>query len=209
MYSPAHFTVTDPTVVDAMLLRAPLGCLVTHGPEGLYASHLPLLHDRARGVLAGHLARANPHRDMTGGGQALVVFQAVDAYVSPNWYPGKAEGGRVVPTWNYEAVHVYGELAWIEDAAWVRANVAGLADRFEAAQPQPWALDDAPADYVAGMLKAIVGVEIRIARVEAKRKLSQNRGAADRKGVIAGLGSSAREADRAVAALMAAEPAGR
>jgi transcriptional regulator len=132
----------------------------------------------------------------------MVIFQGVDAYVSPNWYPSKAADGRVVPTWNYEALHVHGELSWREDEAWLRANVAGLTDRFEAGQPHPWALADAPADYVARMLAQIVGLELRITRIEAKRKLSQNRSEADRQGVIAGLSASASNTDRTMAGLM-------
>ena len=205
MYLPSAFTVTDPAAIDALLERAPLGCLVTHGADGLFASHLPLLHDRARGVLCGHLARANPHRSLAGGGEAMVIFQGADAYISPNWYPSKAADGRVVPTWNYNVLHVYGELSWREDEAWLRANVAGLTDRFEAGQPHPWALADAPADYVARMLTQIVGLELRITRIEAKRKLSQNRSEADRRGVIAGLSASARATDQAVARLMSGD----
>jgi transcriptional regulator len=180
---------------------------VTHGADGLFASHLPLMHDRARGVLAGHLARANPHRALAGDGEALVIFQGAEAYVSPNWYPSKAIDGRAVPTWNYEAIHVYGALSWREDEAWLRANVAALANRFEADQPAPWALDHAPADYTARLLAQIVGLELRITRIEAKRKLSQNRSEADRQGVIDGLSASARETDRAMAALMKREQA--
>jgi transcriptional regulator len=203
MYSPSAFAVTDPDVIDAMMRGSALACLITSGPDGLFASHLPLLHDKARGVLAGHLARANPHRNLEVGGEALVIFQGPSAYVSPNWYPSKAEGGRVVPTWNYEAVHVYGEIVWREDSDWLRANVSGLSDRFEADQPHPWALSDAPDDYIERMLGGIVGLEIRIGRIEAKRKLSQNRSDADHRGVIAGLSASPRATDRAVAALMA------
>jgi transcriptional regulator len=203
MYSTSAFTVTDPDVIDAMMGRARLACLITSGQDGLFASHLPLLHDKARGVLAGHLARANPHRDLEVGGEALVIFQGPSAYVSPNWYPSKAEGGRVVPTWNYEAVHVYGEIVWRDDPAWLRANVSGLSDRFEADQPHPWALSDAPDAYIDRMLDGIVGLEIRIGRIEAKRKLSQNRSDADRRGVIAGLSTSPRANERDVAALMA------
>lgn len=185
MYVPEAFAVTDVAEIDALLERIPLGCLVTHGPEGLFASHLPFVS--GQGVLAGHLARANPHRDRAGRGEALVIFQGLEAYVTPNWYPSKAEHGRVVPTWNYEAVHVYGQITWREDAEWLRANVEALTKRFEADQADPWAVSDAPPPHVERLLAGIVGVEFRIERIEAKRKLSQNRPEADRQGVIAGL----------------------
>jgi transcriptional regulator len=132
-------------------------------------------------------------------GEALVVFAGPHADVSPGWYPSKAEHGRVVPTWNYEAVHVYGELVWRDERDWLLANVAALSDRFEAAQDRPWSVDDAPADFIARLAAGIVGVELRITRVEAKRKLSQNRSEADRQGVVAGL---ERSGETAVAALM-------
>ncbi len=204
MYVPDAFAVTDADEIAAMLARAPLGCLVTHGPGGLFASHLPMIHRDGR--LEGHLARANPHRSLDGGGEALVVFAGPDAYVSPNWHPSKAEHGRVVPTWNYEAVHVYGELNWREEPAWLLANVTALTERFEADQARPWAVSDAPEAFVGRLTAAIVGVDLRITRVEAKRKLSQNRGEADRLGVAAGLGESAEAGDRAVAALMRGGP---
>ena len=205
MYLPDPFAVTDKADIDDLLRRVPFGALITDGPGGLYASHLPLLHDPAAGVLAGHLARANPHRDMGPNGEALVVFQGPHAYVSPSWYPGKSDHGRVVPTWNYEAVHVYGRLIWHDDRDWLLANVAALTDRFEAGQPTPWALADAPADFIERMLNGIVGVELRIVRIEAKRKLSQNRTAEDRQGVVSGLLARAADQDSAVAEAMRRE----
>jgi transcriptional regulator len=153
-------------------------------------------------LLNGHLARGNPHRALADGGEALVIFQGPSAYVSPSGYPSKAVDGRVVPTWNYEAVHVYGAITWQEDRAWLRANVDALSNLFEAGRPHPWALADAPADFTDKLLRGIVGLEIRIARIEAKRKLSQNRAEADRRGVIAALNASSNPADHAVAALM-------
>jgi transcriptional regulator len=132
----------------------------------------------------------------------MVVFTGADAYVSPALYPSKAKHGRVVPTWNYEAAHVYGRLIWHEDKAWLRANVAALTDRFERGRAAPWTIDDAPEAYVQGLLGAIIGVELRITRVQVKRKLSQNRSAEDRAGVVAALGASAQ--GLAVAKVMAA-----
>ena len=204
MYTPDVFAVTDGAAIADMLRRAPLGSLVTHGPDGLFASHLPFVHDPRSGVLAGHLARANPHSGLANEGEALVIFQGANAYVTPSWYPSKGDHGRVVPTWNYESVHVYGHLTWREDREWLLGNVTALTEQFEATQPNPWAVDDAPAEHVERLLAAVVGVELRIRRVEAKRKLSQNRAEADRQGVIAGLSASGSELDRTLGALMRA-----
>jgi transcriptional regulator len=132
----------------------------------------------------------------------MAVFTGPDAYVSPGWYPSKAVHGRVVPTWNYEAVRIHGRLTWHDDPNWLHAHVAAVSARFEAGRPAPWSIDDAPADYIAGMLNGIVGVTLTIDRIEAVRKLSQNRNEADRAGVIAGLCATGRAKDAAVAALM-------
>jgi transcriptional regulator len=203
MYIPAANAVSDPDELEAMLRGLRLGCLVTHGPEGLFASHLPMLFDAGRATLAGHLARANPHRERAGdGAEALVIFQGPEAYVSPSWYPSKREHGRVVPTWNYEVVHIHGQLTWIDDDAWLEAHLAALADHFEATLPEPWAVSDAPADYLQGLRRGIVGVELQIDRIEPKRKLSQNRPEAEREGVVAGLAASGDLRDQEVAAAM-------
>ena len=202
MYIPAAFAVTDPAEIAAMLARARLATLVTQGPEGLYASHLPMIHQPERGALVGHLARTNPHRARAGDGEALAIFELGEAYVSPAYYPSRATG-RVVPTWNYEVVHVYGRLTWHDEADWLGDNVAALTARFEAARDRsPWSLAEAQADYLAGMVRGTVGVELAIGRIEAKRKLSQNRTPADRDGAIAALSASDRDEDRAVAASM-------
>jgi transcriptional regulator len=207
MYLPDAFAVTDEAEINALLERTPLGCLVTHGPEGLFASHLPFIHDPHAGVMAGHLARENPHRSRADDSEALVIFQGLNAYVTPNWYPSKAEHGRVVPTWNYEIVHVHGRICWREDAEWLRSNVEALTTRFEAGQPRPWTLDDAPDGHIDRLVGGIVGVELRIERIEAKRKLSQNRSDADRQGVISGLSKSESGQDRQVAEVMNATKA--
>jgi transcriptional regulator len=202
MYVPSAFVVADETEINEMLERIPLGTLITHDPEGLFASHLPFVHYPQDKILAGHLARANPHRSRAGKSEALVIFQGLNAYVTPNWYPSKAEHGRVVPTWNYEAIHVYGRIYWHENPEWLRANVEALTKRFEADQPRPWKLEDAPADHVDSLIRGIVGVEFHIDRVEAKRKLSQNRSDADRQGVISGLSNSGVEQNRYFAEIM-------
>jgi transcriptional regulator len=204
MYSPEPFAVTDQAEINDLLRRTPFGSLITHGPNGLFASQLPLLHDPDHQILAGHLARTNPHPSLAGDGEALVIFQGANAYVTPNWYPTKTEHGRVVPTWNYEVAHVYGHISWREDADWLHANVTALTERFEAHQPRPWAVDDAPAEYIGRLIGGIIGVEFRIERIEAKRKLSQNRVEADRQGVVAGLSQSASAQDNAVAKAMQA-----
>jgi len=202
MHHPHPFAVTDAREIGLMLERAPLAVLVTHGPQGLFATHLPLLVDLERGILAGHLARANAHRALAGEGEAMAIFAGPDAYVSPGWYPSKAEHGRVVPTWNYEAAHIYGTLTWHDDADWLRANVAALSARFEAGRAQPWSIDDAPAPFIDGLVRGIVGVELAITRVEAKAKLSQNRPEADRAGVIEGLSAGGSPGDAMIAAVM-------
>jgi transcriptional regulator len=209
MYLPEAFAVTDEAEINDLLRRTPFGSLVTHGPRGLFATPLPLLHDPQTGVLAGHMARANPHRDLADDGEAMVIFLGLNTYVSPNWYPSKAVHGRVVPTWNYETVHVYGRICWREDADWLRANVAALTERFEAGQPRPWAIDDAPAAFVDRLLDGVIGVELRIERIEAKRKLSQNRSEADRQGVISALAQAGSDQDRALASAMRASPPDR
>jgi transcriptional regulator len=201
MYVPAPFAVDDPGSLSAMIARAPLATLVAAGPAGLNAAHLPMLHDREAGTLIGHLARSNPVASL-GGVPALAIFAGPEAYVSPGFYASKREHGRVVPTWNYEAVHVHGRLEPFEDPQALLNVVETLTDRFEAERPTPWSVSDAPEPYIAGMLRAIVGIRLVIERVEGARKLSQNKNAADAAGVRAGLSESDRPGDRAVAALM-------
>jgi transcriptional regulator len=185
VYVPTHFAAPDDAV--AQLLAAPGAVdLVSSTPAGLTAATLPMLHDPQAHTLTGHLARTNTQwRDTVG--EVLVIVRGPDAYVSPSWYASKAEHGRVVPTWDYVLAHVHGELVLHEDADWLAAHVTRLTEAHEAGRAEPWAVTDAPARFVAGQLRAIVGVEVRITRVEAKWKLSQNRPAADVDGVVAGL----------------------
>jgi len=161
------------------MLDTRLAMVVTHGAQGLQASHLPLLlrpDEGPNGTLYGHFARANPQwKELQEGAEALVIFAGADAYVSPGFYPGKAEHGKVVPTWNYVAVHAYGTAQVITDAEPLLDLVSALTDHHEAGRAQPWKVADAPADYIDGMLKAIVGFALPIQRLEGKRKLSQNR----------------------------------
>jgi transcriptional regulator len=202
MYLPELFSVTDAQEIDLLLQQVRLGCLVTRDGEGFFGTHLPMLFDPIRRTLTGHVAAGNPHPARSGDHEALVIFQGPDAYITPNWYPSKFEHGRVVPTWNYEAIHVTGSLAWRTEADWLRDQLSRLTARFEQTQSKPWALGDAPEDYIEKQLAAVVGVELSIREVKAKRKLSQNRQSADRMGVVAGLMASETPTDRLLAAAM-------
>jgi transcriptional regulator len=202
MYTPSAFAVTDPDEVEAVLRAARFGCLVTHDAAGLFATHMPFLYDPERRVLTGHIARPNPHWERAGDGEALVIFQGPEAYVSPSAYPSKAEHGRVVPTWNYEAAHVYGRLTWRHDVDGLIDHVGALTDREEAGSPAPWSTDDAPMDFIHALARGVVGLELAIERVEVKRKLSQNRPEPDRLGVIDALSASDDPGDRATARAM-------
>lgn len=189
MYIPAPFRESDRGTLYDFIEAHPLGVIVSPTSDaGLYATHLPLWLDRERGVLEGHVARANPHGARTpSGAPALVVFSGVDAYITPSWYPSKHQHGKVVPTWNYIAVHVEGPLTWHDDAVFLRRHLERLTDTHEAREAHPWAVDDAPADYVAQQMRAIVGVSIAITSLEGKYKLSQNRSDTDISGVVDGL----------------------
>jgi transcriptional regulator len=189
MYIPAHFAM-DEAEVHELLTQHGAADLVTATPRGILASLLPFIYDPSvgeHGALLGHLARNNEQWKTPVLGEALVVVRGPDGYVSPSWYPSKAEHGRVVPTWNYVTVHAYGELIVHDDARWVDALVRRLTGKHEASRARPWSVDDAPPVFVAGQLRAIVGIELAITRIEAKAKLSQNRSEADIDGVVAGL----------------------
>jgi len=206
MYTPRSFAIDDLQQMQQHMLDTRLAMVVTHGAQGLQASHLPLLlrpDQGPNGTLYGHFARANPQwKELQEGAEALVIFAGADAYVSPGFYPGKAEHGKVVPTWNYVAVHAYGTAQVITDAEPLLDLVSALTDRHEAGRAQPWKVADAPADYIDGMLKAIVGFALPIQRLEGKRKLSQNRSSADMAGVREGLAASPDAQDHALAHLM-------
>jgi transcriptional regulator len=205
MYVPAHFAAPD-DALDQLLAAPGAVDLVSSTADGLTATTLPMLHDPVAGTLTGHLARTNPQwRDTVG--DVLVIVRGPDAYVSPSWYASKAEHGRVVPTWDYVLAHVHGELVVHDDVAWLDQHVRRLTEAHEGARPQPWTVSDAPERFVAGQLRAIVGVEVRIGRVEAKWKLSQNRPGADIDGVLAGLTADGRP--DVAAAVRAARPPDR
>ncbi len=204
MYLPSHFEETRVEILHGLIRAHPLGALVTFGTDGLNGNHVPFeIHpDPAPyGTLRAHVARANPvWREFSEEVEPLVIFQGAQIYVTPSWYQTKKETGKVVPTFNYIVVHAYGTLRVFEDSAWLRKFVGGLTDRFEASRAQPWAVTDAPEEFVAMQLRAIVGIEIQLTRLIGKWKTSQNRPSADQEGVIAGL----RESDDAVAREMAA-----
>lgn len=196
MYVPAHFAPDDDAVHE-LLIHHGAADLITATPEGLVATMLPFVYDAEEKVLLGHVARNNPQWRLPVRGDALVIVRGSDSYISPNWYPSKAEHGRVVPTWNYLTAHVYGAVTVHDDPVWVESLVRRLTDKHEADRPQPWSVDDAPEKYLAGQLRAIVGIEVAITRIEAKFKLSQNRPAADIDGVINGLKESGEDAGAA------------
>ncbi|MDL4817587.1 FMN-binding negative transcriptional regulator [Actinomadura opuntiae] len=188
MYIPAHFSADDGAVRG--LLR---GCgaadLVTSTPRGLVATFLPVLYDPEigeHGALLAHVARNNDQWKEPAQGESLFIVHGPDAYVTPSWYASKAEHGRVVPTWNYLTAHVYGRLVVHDDPEWLDSLVRRLTGKYEAGRADAWSVDDAPPQYIAGQLRAIVGLELVITRIEAKAKMSQNRPAADRDGVAAG-----------------------
>lgn len=204
MYLPSHFAETRTGVMQELILAHPLGTLVTVAPDGLNANHVPFEYDPYLppfGTLRAHVARANPvWQEFSKDVEPLVIFQGPQTYITPSWYQTKNETGKVVPTFNYMVVHAYGAMRAIEDAAWLRDFVGKLTDRFESPRVQPWAITDAPEDFIAMQLRAIVGIEIQLTRLTGKWKVSQNRPPADQLGVVAGL----RESDDAVGHAMAA-----
>ena len=199
MYLPAHFAESRPKVLQRLIDEHPFGLLVTRSADDLAANSVPFFLDAdpagGPGILRAHVARANPlWREARGDVDSLVIFQGAQTYVSPAWYPSKAEHGKAVPTWNYVMVQGRGKLRAIDDASWLQAFVSRLTDHHESvrvqqspAQPKAWAVTDAPVDYIDGMLRAIVGLEIVLTSLVGKWKVSQNRPAGDREGVARGL----------------------
>lgn len=209
MYLPKHFEESRTEVLQDLLRAHPLATLVTQGPGGLQADHLPMIFDPAagpHGSLRGHVARANAvWREADTTVEALAIFQGPQHYVSPSWYPSKQADGRVVPTWNYCVVHARGRLRFVEDAAWLRTLVEELTARHEAGRLHPWRLSDAPEEYSTRMLGAIVGVEMQVTQLQGKWKLSQNRSATDRGGVVTGLSREGSAMAEAMAAAVGQE----
>jgi transcriptional regulator len=207
MYTPAAFKVEDTAEAHALMRAHPFAILVTHGADGLAATHLPtvLKVDAASplGRIECHVARPNPQwRTFAPDAEALMIFQGPEAYIRPGWYPAKAEHGKVVPTWNYAAVHAYGRLEAVEDKAWLLRHVSELTDQQEAPYAAPWATADAPASFLDALARGIVGFRLTIARLEAKAKMSQNREDRDRAGVAQGLAERGQGNDAVIAALV-------
>ena len=190
MYQPPHFREDDLGVQHALIRAHPLGLLITAGASGPMANPLPFLLEAApgKGVLKAHMAKANQQwREIADGAPALVVFQGVESYVTPSCYATKQETGKVVPTWNYAIVQVRGPARIVDDAQWLRSQIEALTGEHETARPAPWAVGDAPEPFVASQIKGIIGIEIEIADIDGKWKVSQNRPAADVSGVVTGL----------------------
>jgi transcriptional regulator len=205
MYTPSHFKDEDLDSLHRQIEGTRLATLVSVDESGLVASHVPLLlspHEGPNGTLYGHLAKANTQWKTLGSGETLIIFQGADAYISPAFYAAKAEHGKVVPTWNYVAVHAYGRAEVFTDPERLLHVVSGLTAKHEGARAEPWAVSDAPADYIQQMLNGIVGFAIPIERLEGKRKLNQNRSAEDIAGVSKGLAVSQDQNDQEIARLM-------
>ncbi|WP_395455758.1 FMN-binding negative transcriptional regulator [Azospirillum melinis] len=205
MYVPPAFREDDLPTLHALMRETRLANLVTATDEGLMATPLPLFlapDEGPCGTLYGHLARANPQWKQQSLGEAMVLFTGSEAYVSPSWYASKEEHGKVVPTWNYIAVHAYGPAEFFDDADRLLEVVTRLTDLHEGRRTAPWAVADAPVDFIRAQLRGIVGLRLPITRIQGKRKMSQNRSAEDRAGVATGLATSDRNSDREVAALI-------
>ena len=203
VYLPPAFTEARPEVLIAHLERHDFALLVSSGPAGLVASHIPFLVERDGDALhlLGHLARPNPQvaeLGRAGGGEVLTIFSGPHAYISPGWYAN----GPAVPTWNYADVHAYGTLRLIDDKEWLRMVLRRLSDRHEARSAEPWRMEDLPEAYMTGMIRGIIGLDIAVSRLEGKFKLSQNRPAADRPGILAALEARGDDDAVAVARLM-------
>ncbi|MFM0044606.1 FMN-binding negative transcriptional regulator [Paraburkholderia sediminicola] len=222
MYMPAHFEENRPEVLHRLIAEQSFGALITHGPNGLDANHLPFEFDaqlapeggdaqpaRTHGILRAHVARANPvWQEVAANPEALVIFQGPAAYISPTWYPSKHETHRQVPTYNYMVVHAHGRIVVRDDESFLRGLVARLTRKMEAGEPVPWKMGDAPADYIAQMLGAIVGLEIEVTRLVGKWKLGQNKEATDRRGAAEALLARTSDEQKAVGqAMLDAPPA--
>ena len=208
MYLPSHFEQHDTEALHALMREHPLATLVSLQADGPTADHVPLEFDAATRTLRGHVARANPLWRVAGGQAVLAVFCGPQTYITPSWYASKAATHKVVPTWNYTVVHAHGTLQVIEDAPWLHDLVSRLTRHHESPRAQPWAVSDAPDDYVQPMLRAIVGIQIPVDRLVGKWKVSQNRSAADRQGVAQGLALEAQSPQAtAMARLVPVDPA--
>ncbi len=211
MYIPKHFEQTEPVMLHALIRDHALATLVVHGPGGLIANHLPLAlrpSEGPHGSLVGHVARANPLWQLAANGlDCLAIFSGRHHYISPNGYATRQGGGRVVPTWNYEVVHVHGRLVAVEDGAWIHAVLTDAVATHEAAERTPWTLAEPPADFLQSMLKAIVGIRLEITSVTGKFKLSQNQPDENRQTLVAALRDKGRpESTEMAQAILAHSP---
>jgi transcriptional regulator len=206
MYVNPRHRLTDHEALFGLIESHPLGAWVCHGDTGFVANHVPFLLDRSRGpygTLIGHVSRANKvWRDVGSAGSSVVMFQGPQAYITPSWYPGKAEHGKVVPTWNYVVAHAHGVARAVEDRDWLFDMLRGLTQAHEAPRSAPWSVSEAPAAFIEKMMHAIVGIEIPIDRVEGKCKASQDEAMLDRLGTVRGLREQACDTARAMAALV-------
>jgi transcriptional regulator len=205
MYIPPAFRVDDMADIHRTIREARSATLVTATEEGLVGTPLPMLLDESEGrngTLYAHVARANPQWKLMPSGEAMAIFAGPEAYVTPSWYATKQETHKVVPTWNYVAIHAYGPVEFFDDADRLLDVITRLTDLHEQSRKDRWAVTDAPADFIKAQLKGIVGLRMQITRLDGKRKMSQNRNGADRAGVIDGLSRSDRPEDRVVASLI-------
>lgn len=207
MHVPEHFKIAELSDVIGLMRERPFAALVSADADGLTATHLPTVtRPTADGIVVeAHLARGNPHWRRLAAAPAaeiMLIFSGPDAYIRPGWYPSKAEHGKVVPTWNYAIVHAYGRAEIHDDGDWLLRHVAELTEQQESASEMPWKPGDAPAEYIAGMVRGIVGLSVAVTRCDAKAKMGQNRGARDALGAAAGLEARGQGEDAAVAAMM-------
>jgi transcriptional regulator len=205
MYQPDHFRVEDVVQMQALMRARPFAVLVSAGASGLYGSHLPTLlkEQEQYGVIECHLARPNPHwQELARCAEALMIFQGPSGYITPDWYPSKRQNGKVVPTWNYAAVHAYGRPEMIDDRDWLLRHVTALTAQQERDQPRPWSPSDAPESFIQAMLRGIIGFRFVITRLEGKWKMSQNRETPDQAGVVAGLRERAEGDDLEIAGII-------
>ena len=208
MYVPEHFKLGDVAEQHALMRAYPFAALITMSDAGYEVTHLPtvLKSEGALGVVECHVSRANPHwKEIAKSGRGLLVYTGPQAYITPNWYPSKAAHGKAVPTWNYAVVHAHGTAEIIDDRAWLVRHVGELTDQHELGSAEPWAITDAPGNYIEVMSRGIVGMRFGIERIEGKAKMSQNRELPDRDGVVAGLRQRGSEVDAKVAGVVAAE----
>lgn len=193
MYIPRHFKAND-EVVQEFLSHIESGHVVSNSEKGLISTLIPLIYNQETHAFLGHIAKQNDQASLATNQEALLISVLNETYISPNWYASKAEHHKVVPTWDYMLIHAYGELVIHNDADWILKQVTRLTNRFEKDQPKPWSVDQAPIDYVEGQIRAIVGIELKLSRIEVSFKMSQNKSEADLDGVIAGLTKAGKSA---------------